>query len=74
MGVVDSGFILWIHVMYVLGIIREMAGQSCLVSLLGNLPDQKSSLHSLLQGMEGQARIMVDRIGKGGKMEEISNI
>jgi len=48
----------------IIGIIREMSGQSCLVSLLGNLPDQKSSLHSLLQGMEGQARIMVDRIGK----------
>jgi len=48
----------------IIGIIREMAGQSCLVSLLGNLTDQKTSLHSLLQGMEGQARIMVDRIGK----------
>jgi len=48
----------------IIGIVREMAGQSCLVSLLGNLPDQKSSLHSLLQGMENQARIMVDRIGK----------
>jgi len=48
----------------IIGIIREMSGQSCLVSLLGSLPDQKSSLHSLLQGMENQARIMVDRIGK----------
>jgi len=48
----------------IIGIIREMASQSCLVSLLGNLPDQKSSLHSLLQGLENQARIMVDRIGK----------
>jgi len=48
----------------IIGIVREMSGQSCLVSLLGNLPDQKASLHSLLQGMEGQARIMVDRIGK----------
>ena len=42
----------------------EISGQSCLVSLLGSLQDQKSSLHSLLQGMENQARIMVDRIGK----------
>jgi len=48
----------------IIGIIREMACQSCLVSLLGSLPDQKSSLHSLLQGLENQARIMVDRIGK----------
>jgi len=48
----------------IIGIIREMAGQSCLVSLLGSLPDQKTSLHSLLQGLENQARIMVDRIGK----------
>eukprot|EP00090_Calanus_glacialis_P046596 TRINITY_DN9229_c0_g1_i1.p1 TRINITY_DN9229_c0_g1~~TRINITY_DN9229_c0_g1_i1.p1 ORF type:complete len:1000 (-),score=433.85 TRINITY_DN9229_c0_g1_i1:164-3163(-) len=48
----------------IIGIIREMSGQSCLVSLLGSLPDQKSSLHSLLHGMENQAKIMVDRIGK----------
>jgi baculoviral IAP repeat-containing protein 6 len=48
----------------IIGIIREMAGQSCLVSLLGSLPDQSVSLHSLLQGLETQARIMVDRIGR----------
>jgi len=48
----------------IIGIIREMAGQSCLVSLLGSLPDQSVSLHSLLQGLETQARIMVERIGR----------
>ena len=35
------------------GIIREMSGQSCLISLLW-------SLH----GINNQARVMVDRIGK----------
>ena len=39
----------------ILGIVREMSGQSCLVSLLGPLPDQNTSIHSLLQGMEAQA-------------------
>jgi len=48
----------------ILGIVREMSGQNCLVSLLGPLPDQKTSIHSLLQGMESQASIMIDRIGK----------
>jgi hypothetical protein len=55
------------------GIIGEMSGQSCLISLLGSLPDHKSSLHSLLQGMENQARIMMYRIGKAsanGMVEE----
>ena len=41
-----------------------MSGQSCLVSLLGPLPDQNTSIHSLLQGMEAQASIMIDRIGR----------
>jgi len=48
----------------ILGIVREMRGQNCLVSLLGPLPDQKSSIHSLLQGMEAQASIMIERIGR----------
>merc|ERR1719370_2110663 len=48
----------------ILGIVREMSGQSCLVSLLGPLPDQSTSIHSLLQGMESQASIMIDRIGR----------
>lgn len=48
----------------ILGIVREMSGQNCLVSLLGPLPDQKTSIHSLLHGMEAQASIMIDRIGK----------
>ena len=41
----------------ILGIVREMSGQSCLVSLLGPLPDQSTSIHSLLQGMEAQASV-----------------
>lgn len=48
----------------VIGITREISSQPCLVSLLGSLPDQKSSLHSLLQGLESQARILIERIGK----------
>jgi len=48
----------------VVGIVRELAAQHCLVSLLGPLPDQATSLHCLLQGMESQARIMIDKIGK----------
>jgi hypothetical protein len=39
--------------LHFVGIIREISGQSGLVSLLWSL-----------QGMENQARIMVDRIGK----------
>ena len=42
----------------------EMSSHSCLVSLLGSLPDQKSSLHSLLQRIENKAMILVDSIGK----------
>jgi len=48
----------------IISIIKEMANQSYLVSLLGSLPDQKSSLHSLLESLENQARIMMDSIGK----------
>lgn len=48
----------------IINIVREMSSQSCLVSLLGPLADQKCSLHSLLQGIETQAGIMIDRIGK----------
>ena len=48
----------------VVGIVRELAAQHCLVSLLGPLPDQATSLHCLLQGMESQARIMIDKIGE----------
>lgn len=48
----------------VIGIIREICQQSCLLSLLASLPDQKSSLHSLLLGLEPQARILIERIGK----------
>ena len=43
----------------ILGIVREMSGQSCLVSLLGPLPDQSTSIHSLLQGMEAQASVKI---------------
>jgi len=48
----------------VIGITREISSQPCLVSLLGPLPDQKASLHSLLQGLESQACILIERIGK----------
>jgi len=48
----------------IIGILREMSEQSCLVSLLGPLPDQQTSLHSLLQNLESQARIVNDKIGK----------
>jgi hypothetical protein len=37
--------------------------QGSLVSLLGPLPDQTASIHSLLQNLESQARIMINRIG-----------
>jgi hypothetical protein len=47
----------------VIGIIRELCLQSSLVSLLGPLPDQTASIHSLLQNLETQARIMISRIG-----------
>ncbi len=48
----------------VIGIIRELCLQSSLVSLLGPLPDQTASIHSLLQNLETQARIMISRIGR----------
>ena len=35
-----------------------------LVSLLGQLPDQSSSLNSLLLSLEAQARVLLDKIGK----------
>jgi baculoviral IAP repeat-containing protein 6 len=48
----------------VIGIIRELGAQGPLVSLLGPLPDQAASIHSLLQNLESQARIMISRIGR----------
>ncbi len=48
----------------VINIIHEIACQPCLVSLLGPLPDQKASIHSLLLSLESQARILLDKIGK----------
>lgn len=47
----------------VINIIRELA-QPCLISLLGPLPDQTTSLHSLLLSLEAQAQILLDKIGK----------
>ena len=41
-----------------------MAEQSCLVSLLGPLPDQTTSLHTLLLNLEAQARIVNEKVGK----------
>ncbi|XP_023334729.1 uncharacterized protein LOC111706168 [Eurytemora carolleeae] len=46
------------------GIIKELSTQSTLLSLLGPLPDQKNSIHFLLQNLEQQAKIMISRIGK----------
>jgi len=48
----------------IIGILREMAEQSCLVSLLGPLPDQTTSLHTLLLNLEAQARIVNEKVGK----------
>ena len=41
---------------------RQMSEQSSLVSLLG--PDQDTSLHSLLQSLDCQARIMHEKVGE----------
>ena len=38
--------------------------QPCLVSLLGPLPEQPQSLHSLLLSLERQAVVLLDKIGK----------
>ena len=43
---------------------REMSDQSSLVSLLGPLPDQDTSLHFLLQSLDCQARIMHKKVGE----------
>jgi len=43
---------------------REMSDQSSLVSLLGPLPDQDTSLHFLLQSLDCQARIMHEKVGE----------
>ena len=42
----------------------EMSEQSSLVSLLGPLPDQDTSLHFLLQSLDCQARIMHEKVGE----------
>ena len=47
----------------VISIIRELA-KPCLISLLGPLPDQPTSLHALLLSLEAQAQILLDKIGK----------
>ena len=46
------------------GIMRKMSEQSSLVSLLGPLPDQDTSLHFLLQSLDCQARIMHEKVGE----------
>ena len=48
----------------IIGILSEMSEQSSLVSLLGPLPDQDTSLHSLLQSLECQARIVHEKVGE----------
>jgi len=47
----------------ILDIIRELANQNHLIPLLGPLPGQDNSIHSLLQSMEPQASIYLDKIG-----------
>ena len=47
----------------IIGILRELSEQNCLVSLLGPLPNQAQSLSSLLQTLETQARIANEKIG-----------
>ena len=44
--------------------VREMSEQSSLVSVLGPLPDQDTSLHFLLQSLDCQARIMHEKVGE----------
>ena len=60
----------------VVGIVRELCGQHALLSLLGPLPDQKHSVHFLLQNLEQQARIMINRIGRliASKHIELLNV
>ena len=48
---------------------REMSDQSSLVSLLGPLPDQDTSLHFLLQSLDCQARIMHETRKSVSEME-----
>ncbi len=48
----------------VINIIREICNQPYLVTLLGTLPDQTTSLHSLLQALEKQAKVLLEKIGK----------
>ena len=41
-----------------------ISAQPGLTTLLGQLPDQTQSLHSLLLSLESQAQILLDKIGK----------
>ena len=54
----------------IIGILSEMSEQSSLVSLLGPLPDQDTSLHSLLQSLECQARIVHEKVGEMETQED----
>ena len=56
----------------IIGILSEMSEQSSLVSLLGPLPDQGTSLHSLLQSLECQARIVHEKVGEMETQEDLS--
>ena len=42
----------------------DVVAQPGLTTLLGQLPDQIQSLHSLLLSLESQAQILLDKIGK----------
>ena len=55
----------------VINIIRELA-KPCLISLLGPLADQSTSLHSLLLSLEAQAQILLDKIGKSSANGSVS--
>ena len=49
--------------MSLVGIIRELCNHTSLLSLLGPLPDQNTSIQAILANLEPQAAIMINRIG-----------
>ena len=49
---------------YVIQIIKELVVQPCFNILLGSLPNQSISLHSLIMSLESQAQILLKTVGK----------
>ena len=49
---------------YVIQIIKELVVQPYFNILLGSLPNQSSSLHSLIMSLESQAQILLKTVGK----------